>query len=325
MRRGSQLTRQLLLFSRRDAARDEALDLNDVVHGTVRLLHRLLRENVELVFVPADIDLPLVADRGQIEQVVMNLAVNACDAMPRGGRMYLRTGRDADHAWLEVADSGEGIPEEIRDQLFEPFFTTKGPGKGSGLGLAVVHSIVTRLGGTIDLESHIGEGTTMRVSLPLAEERGSALPPAPKVVSPDLGARDRRVLVVEDDPAVRSSLRELLRVLGYNVATIGSREESIYLPPVPGFDLLLTDYMLPDASGTEIARELRQRWPQLRVVVMSGYAQDVPLGPDSKLDGMEFLQKPFGAEALAEAVRAALAESQPVPDGGADSGTRPTA
>ncbi len=327
VRRGSQLTRQLLLFSRRDAARDEALDLNDVVHGTVRLLHRLLRENVDLVFVPADIDLPLVADRGQIEQVVMNLAVNACDAMPRGGRMYLRTGRDADHAWLEVADSGEGIPEEIRDQLFEPFFTTKEPGKGSGLGLAVVHSIVTRLGGTIDLESHVGEGTTMRVSLPLAEEQGPAPTPTPRIVTHDQGAKDRRVLVVEDDPAVRSSLRELLRVLGYNVVTVGSREESIYLPPVPGFDLLLTDYMLPDASGTEIARELRQRWPQMHVVVMSGYAQDVPLGPDSRLDGMKFLQKPFGAETLAEAVRVALAEPQPGPEdgSGADIGTRPTA
>ena len=319
VRRGSQLTRQLLLFSRRDAARDESLDLNDVVHGTVRLLHRLLRENVELVFVPADIDLPLVADRGQIEQVVMNLAVNACDAMPRGGRMYLRTGRDADRAWLEVADSGEGIPEDIRDLLFEPFFTTKEPGKGSGLGLAVVHSIVSRLGGTIDLESHVGEGTTMRVSLPLAEERGPAPAPEPRVVARDLVDRDRRVLVVEDDPAVRSSLRELLRVLGYNVVTVGSREESIFLPPVPGFDLLLTDYMLPDASGTEIARELRERWPQLRVVVMSGYAQDVPLGPDSRIDGMEFLQKPFGAATLAEAVRTALAEPAPP----AEDGTSP--
>jgi PAS domain S-box-containing protein len=316
VRRGSQLTRQLLLFSRRDAARDEPLDLNDLVHGTVRLLHRLLRENIELVFAPADIDLRLVADRGQIEQVVMNLAVNACDAMPRGGRLFLRTGRESDRAWLEVADSGEGIPDEIRDQLFEPFFTTKEPGKGSGLGLAVVHTIVTRLGGTIDVESHVGEGTTVRISLPLAEDPVAALqPPAQHPSLPERELRGCRVLVVEDDPAVRSSLRELLRLLGYDVVTVGSREESIYLPPVPAFDLLLTDYMLPDAAGTDIARELRQRWPQLRVVVMSGYAQDVPLGPDSRLEGMEFLQKPFGTETLAETVRTALAGPPPEPYG----------
>jgi PAS domain S-box-containing protein len=316
VRRGSQLTRQLLLFSRHDAARDESLDLNDVVHGTVRLLHRLLRENVDLVFAPTDIDLPLVADRGQIEQVVMNLAVNACDAMPRGGRLFLRTGRESDRAWLEVADSGEGIPDEIRDQLFEPFFTTKEPGKGSGLGLAVVHTIVTRLGGTIEVESHVGEGTTVRISLPLGEDPATAVQqPARQPSLPERELRGCRVLVVEDDPAVRSSLRELLRLLGYDVVTVGSREESIYLPPVPAFDLLLTDYMLPDAAGTDIARELRQRWPQLRVVVMSGYAQDVPFGPDSRLEGMEFLQKPFGTEALAETVRTALAAPPPGPNG----------
>jgi len=322
VRRGSQLTRQLLLFSRRDAAHDESLDLNDVVHGTVRLLHRLLRENIDLVFAPADIDLPLVADRGQIEQCVMNLAVNACDAMPLGGRLFLRTGREADHAWLEVADSGEGIPEEHLDHLFEPFFTTKEPGKGSGLGLAVVHSIVTRLGGAIDLESRVGQGTTVRVSLPLAADQSSVGPASPrKATTPDRGPCGCRVLVVEDDPAVRSSIGELLRLLGYEVVTVGSREESIYLPPVPAFDLLLTDYMLPDASGTQIASELRQRWPQLRVVVMSGYAQDVPLGPDSRLDGMEFLQKPFGTETLVDTIRAVLADPPPGPEGSARTGT----
>jgi len=268
----------------------------------------------------------LVADRGQIEQCVMNLAVNACDAMPLGGRLFLRTGREADHAWLEVADSGEGIPEEHLDHLFEPFFTTKEPGKGSGLGLAVVHSIVTRLGGAIDLESRVGQGTTVRVSLPLAEEQSSAAPAPPKrAMTADRGPSGCRVLVVEDDPAVRSSMRELLRLLGYDVVTVGSREESIYLPPVPAFDLLLTDYMLPDASGTEIASELRQRWPQLRVVVMSGYAQDVPLGPDSRLDGMEFLQKPFGTEALVETIRAVLAGPLRTPDDAARTGAPPTA
>jgi PAS domain S-box-containing protein len=170
--RGSQLTRQLLLFSRRDTTRREELELNDVVQGTVKLLRRLLRENIELRFEPAVDDLPLVADRGQIEQVVINLAVNACDAMPTGGRLALSTGLSVGFAWLEVSDTGEGIPDDIRDQLFEPFFTTKERGKGTGLGLSVVQGIVSRLGGTIDLDSTVGEGTTVRVALPIASPSG---------------------------------------------------------------------------------------------------------------------------------------------------------
>jgi PAS domain S-box-containing protein len=307
VRRGSQLTRQLLLFSRRDTEHQEQLDLNDIAHGTVKLLHRLLRENIELVFVPADIDLPLVADRGQIEQVIMNLAVNACDAMPRGGRLFLRTGKDAESAWLEVADSGEGIPDDIRDQLFEPFFTTKDPGKGTGLGLSVVHEIVSRLGGAIDLESNVGHGTSIRITFPSIESSAEHEPVAISQIESSTGD-GQRILVVEDDPAVRSGLREILSVLGYDVTTVGSREETVYLPPAPEFDLLLTDYVLPDGSGTDIARDLCERWPTLRVIVMSGYAQDVPIGPDSKIEGMEFLQKPFGTEKLAERVRAVLAE-----------------
>ncbi len=307
VRRGSQLTRQLLLFSRHDTERQERLDLNDIVHGTVKLLHRLLRENIDLVFVPADIDLPLLADRGQIEQVVMNLAVNACDAMPRGGRLFLSTGRDAESAWIEVSDSGEGIPDEIRDQLFEPFFTTKDPGKGTGLGLSVVQGIVTRLGGTIDVESRVGEGTNVRIAFPSVEAEDGEAPVEVPSPEPTQG-EGQRILVVEDDPAVRSGLREILGVLGYNVTTVGSREESIYLPPTPSFDLLLTDYVLPDGSGTEIAHELRTRWPSMRAVVMSGYAQDVPIGPDSKLDGMDFLQKPFGTDTLADTVRRVLSD-----------------
>jgi PAS domain S-box-containing protein len=312
VRRGSQLTRQLLLFSRRDTQRQERLDLNDVIRDTVKLLHRLLRENIELVYLPINMDLPLVADRGQIEQVVMNLAVNACDAMPKGGRLIIRTDRNGDQSWLEVTDSGEGIPDEIRDQLFEPFFTTKDPGKGTGLGLSVVHGIVTRLGGRITVDSKLDEGTTVRVCLPAGDDSESVASedrPAPVT---SLG-NGQRILVVEDDPAVRSGLREILDVLGYSVTTVGSREETVYLPPAPGFDLLLTDYVLPDGSGTDIAHELRSRWPSLRVVIMSGYAQDVPIGPDSKLDGMEFLQKPFGTDTLADTVRAALA-APPAPE-----------
>ena len=305
VQRGSQLTRQLLLFARRDTAKQESLDLNRVVEGTVRLLHRLLRENIELVFEPGAGVLPLTADRGQIEQVVMNLAVNACDAMPHGGRLSLTTSRDNGNVWLEVADTGEGIPEEIRDQLFEPFFTTKERGKGTGLGLSVVQGIVSRLGGRIDLESQVGRGTTIRVTFPasVAEELD-----APRVEERETvgGGDGQTILVVEDDPAVRASLEEILAVMGYGVISVGSREEALAVPAAKSIDLLLSDYILPDGSGTDIARDLKQRWPGIGVIVMSGYAQDEVVGREAARGSLYFLQKPFTAKTLAKAVRSFL-------------------
>jgi signal transduction histidine kinase/CheY-like chemotaxis protein len=309
VQRGSQLTRQLLLFSRRDTPRQEELDLNQVVQGTVKLLNRLLRENINLDFDPSDGELPLLADRGQVEQVVMNLAVNACDAMPHGGRLSLVTGLEAGSAWLEVSDTGEGIPEEIRDQLFEPFFTTKEAGKGTGLGLSVVHGIITRLGGRIDLESAVGEGTSIKVTFPGIAVTGgtSRRVPDREVVSE---GEDERVLVVEDDPAVRVSLEEILGVLGYQVTSVGSLEEAIRLPEDPDFDLLLSDYVLPDGTGTEIAEQLRERWPELGVIVMSGYAQDEVVRGEAARGSLNFLQKPFSAQLLGQTVRSALAERE---------------
>ncbi len=312
--RGSQLTRQLLLFSRRDTTRREELELNDVVQGTVKLLRRLLRENIELRFEPAVDDLPLVADRGQIEQVVINLAVNACDAMPTGGRLALSTGLSVGFAWLEVSDTGEGIPDDIRDQLFEPFFTTKERGKGTGLGLSVVQGIVSRLGGTIDLDSTVGKGTTVRVALPIASPSGHITRPVGELHDIKRGDGER-VLVVEDDFAVRNSLEEILGLLGYRVTTVSGREEARSACDQGEFDLLLSDYVLPDGSGTEIADELRQRWPTLRVVVMSGYAQDEDVSERSSSGNLVFLQKPFNAQALADSVRAALG-APPHPDSG---------
>jgi PAS domain S-box-containing protein len=310
--RGSQLTRQLLLFSRRDTARQEELELNQVVQGTVRLLRRLLRENIELRFEPTVDHLPLIADPGQIEQVVMNLAVNACDAMPSGGQLALSTGLAGGSAWLEVADTGEGIPEEIRDQLFEPFFTTKERGKGTGLGLSVVQGIVSRLGGTIDLESTVGEGTTVRVTFPITPPTGHIMRPVGEFEGIK-GGHGECVLVVEDDAAVRDSLEEILGVLGYQVTTASCREEAWSACAQSDFDLLLSDYVLPDGSGTEIADELRERWPGLRVVLMSGYAQDEDVSQRAASGDLVFLQKPFSANALGETVRTAL-DGRAVPD-----------
>jgi len=313
--RGSQLTRQLLLFSRRDTAQQEELELNEVVQGTVKLLRRLLRENIELRFEPTVDHLPLVADRGQIEQVVMNLAVNACDAMPSGGQLALSTGLSVGSAWLEVADTGEGIPERIRGQLFEPFFTTKERGKGTGLGLSVVQGIVSSLGGTIDLDSTVGEGTTVRVTLPITPPTGHVTRPV--IEFDEIKSGDgERVLVVEDDAAVRDSLEEILCVLGYRVTTVSSREEASSACARAAFDLLLSDYVLPDGSGTEIADELRERWPDLSVIVMSGYAQDEEVGQRAAAGNLIFLQKPFSAQALGDTVRTAL-DGRAVADDGA--------
>jgi PAS domain S-box-containing protein len=310
--RGSQLTRQLLLFSRRDTARREEIDLNDVVQGTVKMLRRLLRENIDLRFEPAADDLPLVADRGQIEQVVINLAVNACDAMPSGGRLALSTGLAAGTAWLEVSDTGEGIPDEIRGRLFEPFFTTKERGKGTGLGLSVVQGIVNRLDGTIDVDSTAGEGTTVRVTFPITTESGH-IPRTAGELDEIEGGDGERVLVVEDDFAVRNSLDEILGFLGYRVTAVSSRDEARSVCTENEFDLLLSDYVLPDGSGTEIADELRQRWPELRVVVMSGYAQDEDVSERTSSGSLIFLQKPFSARALGDTVRTALV-GRAVPD-----------
>jgi CheY-like chemotaxis protein len=277
-----------------------------VVRGTVKLLNRLLRENIELVFQPAEEELPLVADRGQIEQVVMNLAVNACDAMPHGGRLELGTGLEAGSAWLQVSDTGEGIPDEIRDQLFEPFFTTKERGKGTGLGLSVVQGIVSRLGGRIELDSALGEGTTIRVTFPPVVLRSRVAPRTAEPAATGAG-NGQRVLVVEDDPSVRTSLEEILEVLGYQVTAVDGREEALRLPADSHFDLLLSDFVLPDGSGTEIADELRSRWPSLGVIVMSGYAQDEVVEREAARGSLYFLQKPFNANTLGSAVRAVLA------------------
>jgi two-component system cell cycle sensor histidine kinase/response regulator CckA len=215
------------------------------------------------------------------------------------------TGLDAGSPWLEVSDAGEGIPQDIRDQLFEPFFTTKERGKGTGLGLSVVHGIVTRLGGRIDLDSRVGEGTTIRVTLPATN-----LPDAVAYGVSDgdaiAGGQGERVLVVEDDPAVRASLEEILGVLGYRVTGVAGCEEASRASEQTDFDLLLSDYVLPDGSGTDIAEELRERWPGLKVIVMSGYAQDAAVGEQATLGNLHFLQKPFTARALGDAVRDAL-------------------
>ncbi len=306
IKRGAGLTHQLLLFARREVAQVERLDLNDVVGQASSMLRRLIRENIALAVELAGEPLPVDADDGQLSQVLMNLVINAADAMPRGGAVTLRTGRRGDDVWLEVEDTGHGIPDEILARIFEPFFTTKGVGKGTGLGLAVVHGIVTSHHGTVEARSTVGSGTTIRVVLPGAAAAASSAAPVSADREESPRGHGERILVVEDEESARKAVAEVLNMLGYAVETAASAEEADRLPGVPAFDLLLTDLILPGASGGELARGLSRRWPRLEVIVMSGYTDDEAMRQGISAGQVRFLQKPFDMGALAREVAAAL-------------------
>ena len=317
--RGAGLTRQLLAFSRKQVMAPRVLSLNRTVADTERMLRRLIGEDVELVTdCPRDLRLVRV-DPGQMEQVVLNLAVNARAAMPDGGRLLIET-RNFDvppegssqfpgaapggYVLLRVSDSGCGIPLEIQDRIFEPFFTTRGQGAGTGLGLATVHGIVIQSAGHIRLESSPGAGTTFEILLPSTDE------PLAPVSRPPLMLRggDETVLLVEDDQAVRSIARKSLESGGYQVLEAASAEEALEVAAgrAGGVDLLLTDVILPGASGCQLAEELRKSIPGLRVLLMSGYIDDQRLRQAIRQAGDGFMQKPFSLPDLSRSVRETL-------------------
>ena len=304
-RRGADLTRQLLFFARRQPGQRQPVELAKLLHEQAAWLGRLLPENVHLELDSPPQGLMVDADASQLAQVVTNLAVNARDAMPGGGTLTLRAAAQGGEVHLEVRDTGVGMSEEVRQRIFDPFFTTKPLGKGTGLGLPMVWGIVHEHGGGIAVDSAPGAGTAVRITLPASS---APLGDMEEVSSGDhlvLGAGER-VLVVEDEPEARSALTELLIELGYAVAAAGSAEEALRLPAEPGFDVLLTDYLLPDVTGLELAGEMEKRWPDLQVVVMSGYTPDDVAGHLLASGHRHFLQKPFDMKALARAMRAAL-------------------
>jgi len=283
-----------------------------VLEGSTRLLQRLLPETVrlELERGPGDGPRPVLADRGQVEQVVMNLALNAAEAMPKGGVIRVRAGMSADEAWLAVSDTGHGIPEAIRDRVFEPFFTTKASQGGSGLGLAVVHGIVVRHGGRIELDTGPGRGTTMTVFFPRAGSGPHAEVP-PVVTDLDdvpLGAGET-ILLLEDEDATRAGLEELLATLGYRVVGVATTAAALVAAEQVRPALLLSDMVLPDGSGAELARRLQRTRPDLPVVFMSGYSQDEVVRRGAGDGSVSYLQKPFDMKTLAREVRSALARA----------------
>jgi len=306
IRRGARLPRQLLIFSRREISTRETVDLNETIRAAGRMLRPLLRENIAF-----NLDLPegrllLRADRGQIEQVLMNLALNAAEAMPGGGALNVRTGRDGDWAWLEVEDTGAGIPTVIKDRIFDPFFTTKPAGRGTGLGLSVVLGIVTSHGGSIAVASEVGAGTRFRIALPAAGEEAAAESQiAGEIVGGFPSGKGERVLLVEDEAGARQGLAEILAMLGYEVVAAASAEDAAQRGGAQRFDLLLTDMMLPGKSGIDLAADLKERFPALKVILMSGYTEEV-LRHRVQNGDARFLQKPFDIATLARAAREAL-------------------
>ncbi len=322
--RAALLTRQLLAFSRRQLLEPRLVDLNQLVRAMDRWLRRSLGEDVELGTVTGDDPLTVRVDPVQIEQVLVNLAVNARDAMPAGGRLTLRTSRlrvvepgtppepelrPGDYALLEVADTGHGLSEEARNHLFEPFFTTKEPGKGTGLGLATAYGIVRQHQGRITVRSEPGRGATFTICLPAVAAEDAAIAPAPARHSAEVHAGHETVLVVEDDPAVRPVVVEQLRQFGYTVLEAACAEEAerrLAEHPGASVDLLLSDVVMPRVGGRELAERLRRRLPRLRVLLVSGYAEDAALSTQAAADGMAFLGKPFNRQALGRKIRELL-------------------
>ncbi len=316
--RAGSVTRQLLAFSRKEVLEPRLFDLNQTISTLGRLLSRLLGTDVEVRTELAPSVPPIMGDPGQFEQAVINLAVNARDAMPKGGRLVLSTKiEDYDEAAaranppmtagryivLRVSDTGQGMSRETLAHIFEPFFTTKDPGKGTGLGLSMVYGTLKQIGGFIFADSEVGRGTTFRLYFrPAATEPQPAR--AATIDAPD--AKDRRtVLVVEDEPAVRNLVASTLRADGYRLLIAGSAEEALQLADDhhEAIDLLVTDAIMPGKTGIELARLLSAKRPNLHVIVMTGYRQDTVAGFD---DGINLLQKPFAPKELRDRIRDAL-------------------
>src|SRR6266571_2591092 len=324
--RAAGLTRQLLAYSRRQVLRPEVLDLNRVVADMDRMLRRLIGEDVDLVTRLAPHLDAVRADRGQIEQVLVNLVLNARDAMPQGGKLTIETAnveldpgyvethegaRAGAYALLAVSDTGSGMDAETTAHLFEPFFTTKEVGKGTGLGLATVYGIVKQSEGYITAYSEPGHGTTFKIYLPRAAAPGAASPTPPAPPAPQGKATaggSETILVVEDEEAVRSLSRRALEASGYTVLAAADGPDAVrrlerYGGPI---HLVLTDVIMPGMNGRELAQRLVQRRPGLRVLYMSGYPGDAIVHRGALEPGTAFLQKPFMPEDLARKVREVL-------------------
>jgi len=315
------LTRQLLAFSRKQVVFPKILDLNDVVHNMADMLQRMVGEDVAISFRPTTPIGSVRADPGQLEQVLMNLMVNARDAMPSGGKVFIETGHaELDEHYvsqhpgslagqqvvLVVSDTGCGIDESIKSKIFEPFFTTKGVGQGTGLGLSTVYGIVKQSGGYIFVYSEPGKGTTFKIYFPRVAERAEPLVQSHEQA--ELPGGSETILVVEDDGPLRELAVQMLQDAGYQVIEATNAEYALDLMKAskPRIDLLLTDVIMPGNSGVELLEQAKAFYPNLRSLFISGYPGDLVALRGKLVPEAAFLEKPFTRRSLLGKVRAAL-------------------
>jgi two-component system cell cycle sensor histidine kinase/response regulator CckA len=320
--RATGLTRQLLVFSRKQTVQLVVLDVNEVIQDLHKMLRRLIGENIPMDILPAA-DLGRIrADSGHLGQVLMNLAVNARDAMPDGGKLTISTSnvtldeayarthagtRAGDYVMLGVSDTGVGMTEEVKAHLFEAFFTTKAPGKGTGLGLVTCHNIVQQSGGCIEVQSEVGRGTTFKIYFPRVEQPlAAAAKPAQKRPLP---RGTETVLIVEDEPSVRHLARGVLEAQGYTVLTAANGQEALRVvrehrgSPIR---LVITDVIMPLMGGKVMAEWLKTAYPEIQILFTSGYTEDAISHHGVLEPGVEFLPKPYTQTTLVSKVRELL-------------------
>ena len=324
--RAAELTRQMLAFSRQQVFQLRIVNLNEVIHNLLKMLRRVIGEHIEITTALASDLKPVKADTGQLEQVLINLSVNARDAMSQGGRITLRTENvvlDEDfvrhhvgsspgpHVLLAISDTGTGMDSATLSRIFEPFFTTKEAGRGTGLGLAMVYGVVKQSGGSIWVYSKVGIGTTFKIYLPQAPDTVTA--PAPKKALADPKPGSETILLVEDDAAVRDLVRSMLASQGYTVLAVECPHDvQVVCEQHPGnIHLLLTDMILPGASGRDIAKRVSRLRPGIKVLYMSGYTVDALIRDQGLGGSVAFLQKPFSKTSVTAKVREVLDSGQP--------------
>ena len=317
------LTRQLLAFGRKQVLQPKALDLNEIINNPDGFLHRLIKEDISFSTSLYPGLMAILADPVQVEQILLNLVINACDAMPNGGKLHLETENvvveetlapklgvtPGPFVRLTITDTGTGMDDETRAHIFEPFYTTKAAGKGSGLGLATVYGIIRQSGGYIEVDSKIGRGTSFCVYLPATRLAASRELPNP--VAPQ-GGGGATILVVEDSEPLRDLIFETLETMGYTalLAQDGHQAIRICTQFTGAIDLLLTDVMMPRMKGPEVMKRVKQMRPDIGVLFMSGYTNDVALRHGISNADVSFIQKPFSSTELTHKLREALARAQ---------------
>jgi two-component system cell cycle sensor histidine kinase/response regulator CckA len=323
--RASELTRQLLYFSRNQPMEMVTLNLNKTIEGLFKMLHRLIGEDVGISTALAPELWHAYADKGSFEEVIMNLAINARDAMPKGGKLTIKTenvvvdkiycentpeGRPGKFVCVSIEDSGIGMDAETSERIFEPFFSTKGPGKGSGLGLAVVYGIVKQHDGWINVYSELGYGTTFKIYLPISTGKEDKIE---EKIDPEIfKGKGERILVVEDEKRVRDLARKVLIKHGYQVFTAESLKQakSIYSREKGKFELLFSDVVLPDGDGIQLSEELTRKDKQIKIILSSGYTDKKSQWEIIKKKGIRFLQKPYSLITLLQIIRESLDQNK---------------